>query len=103
MPDPPPTSLLSSSTWKALHRLDPEADEEAVTLAACLALAEQRFQQLFGQVLRRFEEMDTQDLNAEADALGDAHHALMLLQDSLQASSRRLLDVLDRVSRELGE
>jgi len=103
MPDSPLPSVLSANAWKALHLLDPEADEQVATLAACLALAEQRFQQLFSQALRRFEEVDAEDLNAEADALADAHHALVLLQDSLHASARRLLDVLDRVSRELGE
>lgn len=72
-----------------------------VTLAACLAAAEQRFAALYQQVLPRFG--DSADLNAEADVLADAHHALTLLQDSLHVTSQRMLDVLDRISRELGE
>jgi hypothetical protein len=53
-------------------------------------------------VLPRFGETPD-DLSTEADVLADAHHSLTLLQESLHASSRRMLDVLDRVSRELGE
>lgn len=74
-----------------------------MTLAACVAITEQRFMALFDQVLPRFAEPAADDLGAEADVLADAHHALTLLQDSLHATSRRMLDVLDRVSRELGE
>ncbi len=103
MQDPTSQSALPPAAWKALHLLDPDSEQEVATLAACLALAEQRFRQLFTQVLRRFGELDAQDLSGGADALADAHHALTLLQDSLHATSKRLLDVLDRVSRELGE
>ena len=95
--------MLPPAAWKTLQSLDPVAEEEVVTLATCLALSEQRFQQLFNQALRQLGELDAQDLTAEADVLADAHHALTLLQDSLHATSRRLLEVLDRVSRELGE
>lgn len=95
------TSSLPEPAWRALRHLDPEV-EQMLSLASCLALAEQRFQMLFAQVLPRFAEAP-ENLGAEADVLADAHHALTLLQDSLHASSRRMLDVLDRVSRELGE
>lgn len=97
-------SNLSGPAWQALQSLDPSGDAETtLTLAACLALAEQRFLALYRQVLRRFGEPAAHDLGAEADILADAHHTLSLLQDSLHATSRRMLDVLDRVSRELGE
>jgi hypothetical protein len=95
-------SALSESAWQALRTLDPEVEDQLVTLATCLALAEQRFQLLYGDVLPRFAKTPD-DLSGEADVLADAHHALTLLQDSLHATSRRMLDVLDRVSRELGE
>ncbi len=103
MQGPPPSSTLPEGVWQTLRRLDPEAEEQVATLAACLALAEQRFQQLFRQVLMRFGDADKEDLGVEADLLADAHHVLTLLQDNLQLTSRRMLDVLDRVSRELGE
>lgn len=97
-------SNLSAPAWQALQSLDPTADDEAaLTLAACLALAEQRFLLLYRQVLTRLGAPDGHELGAEADILADAHHTLSLLQDSLHATSRRMLDVLDRVSRELGE
>lgn len=97
-------SILSAPAWQALRSLDPTAEDEAsLTLAACLALAEQRFLALYRQVLTRFEEPAANELGAEADILADAHHTLSLLQDSLHVTSRRMLDVLDRVSRELGE
>ena len=97
-------SNLSAPAWQALQSLDPTAgDEAALTLAACLALAEQRFLLLYRQVLTRLGEPDGHELGAEADILADAHHTLSLLQDSLHTTSRRMLDVLDRVSRELGE
>lgn len=96
-------SALPPAAWKTLQALDPLADDEPVTLATCLALSEHRFQQLFSQALRRLGELESEDLPSEADALADAHHALTLLQDSLHATSRRMLEVLDRVSRELGE
>jgi hypothetical protein len=98
-----PASALPEEAWRTLHRLDPENDEAAATLAVCLAMAEQRFLALFSQVLPRFGDPAADDLGADADVLADAHHALTLLQDSLHATSRRMLDVLDRVSRELGE
>jgi len=96
-------STLPPAVWQALQALDPAQEETAPTLAVCLALVEQRFQHLFAQLLQQMGEVGARDLNAEADALADAHHALSLLQDSLQATSRRMLEVLDRVSRELGE
>ncbi len=97
-------SNLSAPVWQALQSLDPTTEAETtLTLASCLALAEQRFLALYRQVLTRFGEPDARDLGAEADILADAHHTLSLLQDSLHATSRRMLDVLDRVSRELGE
>jgi len=99
----PPSSTVPDTAWLALRRLDPEIDANAVSLAACLALAEQRFQMLFSDVLPRFGQAPLEDLTGDADVLADAHHALSLLQESLHASSRRMLDVLDRVSRELGE
>ncbi len=95
-------SAIPETAWRALRHLDPEV-EQMLSLASCLALAERRFQMLVAQVLPRFAEAPQDDLGAEADVLADAHHALTLLQDSLHASSRRMLDVLDRVSRELGE
>jgi hypothetical protein len=99
-----PGSALPESAWRVLTRLDPETEDAVVTLSACLAITEQRFQALFQEVLPRFAERDAgDDLGAEADVLADAHHSLTLLQDSLHAASRRMLDVLDRVSRELGE
>ena len=101
--DPTGRSLLSLKAWDALRRLDSEAEKEFTSLAACLALAEQRFQQLFTHVLPRLGQSGPADLSEEADVLADAHHALTLLQESLHATSRRMLDVLDRVSRELGE
>ena len=96
------SSMVPEPAWRALRSLDPEVEEQMVTLATCLALAEQRFQLLFEDVLPRFGGT-TEDLSTEADVLADAHHALTLLQESLHATSRRMLDVLDRVSRELGE
>jgi len=96
--------MVPEPAWRTLRTLDPEAEAQAelATLATLLALAEQRFQLLFEEVLPRFAETPD-DLSGEADVLADAHHALSLLQESLHASSRRMLDVLDRVSRELGE
>jgi hypothetical protein len=95
-------SMVPEAAWRALRSLDPEIEEQVVTLATCLAMAEQRFQMLFEDVLPRFAQAPA-DLSNEADVLADAHHALTLLQESLHATSRRMLDVLDRVSRELGE
>lgn len=103
MQDQPPSSSVPEPAWRALHTLDPEVEASVVTLAACLRMAEQRFQMLFFEVLPRFGAAAPDDLSGEADVLADAHHALTLLQDSLHATSRRMLDVLDRVSRELGE
>jgi hypothetical protein len=94
--------MVPEPAWHALRSLDPEVEEQVITLATCLALAEQRFQLLFEDVLPRFAG-SAEDLSTEADVLADAHHALTLLQESLHATSRRMLDVLDRVSRELGE
>jgi hypothetical protein len=103
MAEPPRTgSMVPEPAWRALRTLDPAVEKEVVTLATCLALAEQRFQMLFEDVLPRFAQ-STDDLSGEADVLADAHHALTLLQESLHVTSRRMLDVLDRVSRELGE
>ena len=102
MASSPGNSAVPEPAWHALRRLDPQVEEQILTLATCLALAEQRFQMLFEGVLPRFAETPD-DLTGEADVLADAHHALTLLQESLHATSRRLLDVLDRVSRELGE
>lgn len=102
MQSPPPRSALPEAAWRTLQDLDPAAEETMVTLAACLAAAEQRFAALYQEVLPRFGD-SAQDLNAEADVLADAHHALTLLQDSLHVTSQRMLDVLDRISRELGE
>lgn len=99
---PTASSMVPERAWRALRTLDPEVTDEVVTLATCLALVEQRFQLLYEDVLPRFEET-SDDLSGAADALADAHHALTLLEESLHASSRRMLDVLDRVSRELGE
>lgn len=96
-------SAVPEPAWRALRTLDPELQNEVVTLATCLALAEQRFQMLYAEVLPRFGETTPEDLSGEADVLADAHHALTLLQESLHVTSRRMLDVLDRVSRELGE
>jgi hypothetical protein len=98
-----PGSALSEPAWRELDRLDPETAEAVATLSACLAISEQRFQALFLRVLPRLGEGAAEDLGGEADVLADAHHALTLLQDSLHATSVRMLDVLDRVSRELGE
>lgn len=98
-----PGSALPEAAWRALTRLDPETEDAVLTLSACLAITEQRFQALYQEVLPRFAAPDEADLGAEADVLADAHHSLALLQDSLHAASRRMLDVLDRVSRELGE
>ena len=98
-----PASVLPESAWLTLTRLDPETEDAVATLSACLAITEQRFQALFTPVLPKFAEPALDDLGAEADVLADALHALTLLQDSLHATSRRMLDVLDRVSRELGE
>jgi hypothetical protein len=99
---PPSSSAVPEPAWRALRSLDPQVEDQIVTLATCLALAEQRFQLLFEDVLPRFA-LAPDDLTGEADVLADAHHALTLLQESLHATSRRMLDVLDRVSRELGE
>lgn len=97
-------SNLSAPAWQVLERLDPTSDDEAnLTLAAHLALTEQRFMLLYQQVLVRLGEPASQELVAEADILADAHHTLSMLEDSLHATSRRMLDVLDRMSRELGE
>ncbi len=98
----PGSSAVPEPAWQALRSLDPQLEDQIVTLATCLALAEQRFQLLFEDVLPRFAQTP-EDLTGEADVLADAHHALTLLQESLHATSRRMLDVLDRVSRELGE
>ncbi|MDQ6710170.1 MAG: hypothetical protein M3Z11_06390 [Candidatus Dormibacteraeota bacterium] len=98
-----PPSTIPEPAWQTLRTLDPEVEANAVSLATCLAVAEERFQILFGDVLPRFGGATPDDLSGEADVLADAHHALTLLQESLHASSRRMLDVLDRVSRELGE
>ena len=95
-------SAVPEAAWNTLRNLDPQVEEQIVTLATCLALAEQRFQLLFEDVLPRFAET-TDDLSGEADVLADAHHDLTLLQETLHATSRRMLDVLDRVSRDLGE
>jgi hypothetical protein len=100
--DSPAGSTVPEPAWRVLRTLDPQQEEDIITLATCLALAEQRFQLLFEGVLPKFAE-SPDDLSNEADVLADAHHALTLLQDSLHATSRRMLDVLDRVSRELGE
>ena len=97
------SSAVPEPAWRRLQTLDPEVEAEVITLAACLALAEQRFQMLYADVLARFGETPSDDLSGEADVLADAHHALTLLQESLHLTSRRMLDVLDRVSRELGE
>ena len=94
--------MVPEPAWRVLQSLDPDVEQQVVTLATCLALAEQRFQLLFEDVLPRFAG-NAEDLSSEADVLADAHHALTLLQESLHATSRRMLDVLDRVSRELGE
>jgi hypothetical protein len=99
----PPSSTVPDAAWLALRKLDPDLEVNVVSLATCLALAEQRFQMLFADVLPRFGQGPLEDLSGEADVLADAHHALTLLEESLHASSRRMLDVLDRVSRELGE
>jgi hypothetical protein len=99
---PPGSSAVPEPAWRALRSLDPQVEDQIVTLATCLALAEQRFQLLFEDVLPRFAQTPD-DLTGEADVLADAHHVLTLLQESLHATSRRMLDVLDRVSRELGE
>jgi len=96
------SSAVPEPAWRALRGLDPEVEEQVMTLATCLAMAEQRFQMLFEDVLPRFAETPD-DLSGKADVLADAHHALTLLQESLHVTSRRMLDVLDRVSRELGE
>ena len=96
-------SAVPEPAWRVLRTLDPEVEAEVVTLAACLALAEQRFQMLYADVLPRFGETPSDDLSGEADVLADAHHALTRLQESLHLTSLRMLDVLDRVSRELGE
>ena len=96
-------SNVPEAAWQALRSLDPEVEATVATLAACLLAAEQRFSVLFSEVLPRFSGAGPDDLSGEADVLADAHHALTLLQDSLHASSRRMLDVLDRVSRQLGE
>jgi hypothetical protein len=102
MPDSPSRSVIPTAAWRTLQELDPLAEETVVTLAACLRASEQRFAALFEQVLPRFGDSQD-DLGAEADVLADAHHALTLLQDSLHVTSQRMLDVLDRISRELGE
>jgi hypothetical protein len=97
-------SNLSAPAWQVLERLDPTSGDEAnLSLAAHLALTEQRFMVLYQQVLVRLGEPASQELVAEADILADAHHTLSMLEDSLHATSRRMLDVLDRMSRELGE
>jgi hypothetical protein len=101
--EPALTSLIPDNGWRILNQIDPREAEQIVTLAGWLALAEQRFQLLYGDILARFSEMDERDLSGEADVLADAHHALTLLQESLASTSRRMLDVMDRVSRELGE
>ena len=98
----PGNSAVPEPAWRTLRSLDPQVEDQIVTLATCLALAEQRFQLLFEDVLPRFAQT-SDDLSGKADVLADAHHALTLLQESLHATSRRMLDVLDRVSRELGE
>src|SRR5438094_7960025 len=96
------SSAVPEPAWRALRSLDPEIEEQVMTLATCLALAEQRFQMLFEDVLPRFGGR-SDDLTNEADVLADADHALTLLQESLHATSRRMVDVLDLVSGDLGE
>jgi len=96
------SSAVPEPAWRALRSLDPEIEEQVMTLATCLAMAEQRFHMLFEDVLPRFAQTPD-DLSGKADVLADAHHSLTLLQESLHVTSRRMLDVLDRVSRELGE
>jgi hypothetical protein len=96
------SSAVPEPAWRALRSLDPEIEEQVMSLATCLAMAEQRFQMLFEDVLPRFAQTPD-DLTGKADVLADAHHALTLLQESLHVTSKRMLDVLDRVSRELGE
>ncbi|GAC1479107.1 MAG: hypothetical protein PVSMB9_02330 [Candidatus Dormibacteria bacterium] len=103
MQNEPPRSSVPEPAWRALRTLDSEVEASVASLATCLALAEQRFQLLFSDVLPRFGGASVDDLSGRADVLADAHHALTLLEESLHASSRRMLDVLDRVSRELGE
>lgn len=103
MQEDPPSTSVPEPAWRALRSLDPEAEADTVSLAGCLALAEQRFRILFSEVLPRFGGAAPGDLSGKADVLADAHHALTLLQESLHVSARRMLDVLDRVSRELGE
>ena len=101
--DPVLSSLIPEGAWRVLNQIDPTEAEQMVTLAGWLAVAEQRFRLLYGEILARLSEMEERDLSNEADVLADAHHALTLLQDSLTSTSRRMLDVMDRVSRELGE
>jgi len=96
------SSAVPEPAWRALRSLDPEIEQQVMTLATCLAMAEQRFHMLFEDVLPRFAQTPD-DLSGKADVLADAHHSLTLLQESLHVTSRRMLDVLDRVSRELGE
>src|SRR5918911_4855755 len=98
-----PGSLVPEAAWRLLNQIDSSEEEQIITLAAWLAVAEQRFNLLYGQILARFSDMEERDLSNEADVLADAHHALTLLQESLASTSRRMLDVMDRVSRELGE
>src|SRR5256712_12618441 len=96
-------SNLSGPAWQALQSLDPTAeDEAALTLAACLALAEQRFLLLYRQGLTRFGEPDGRELGAEADILGDAHPPLRLPADSLPVTSPPMLGALERVRRAVG-
>src|SRR5438067_12841267 len=95
-------SAVPEPAWRALRSLDPEIEEQVMTLATCLAMAEQRFQMVFEDLLPRFAQTPD-DSTGKADVLADAHRALTLLQESLHVTSRRMLDVLDRVSRELGE
>src|SRR5918912_2153946 len=101
--EPTVGSLVPESAWRVLKEIDPSEAEQMITLAGWLAVAEQRFRLLYGEILGRFSEMEERDLSNEADVLADAHHALTLLQESLASTSRRMLDVIDRVSRELGE
>ena len=69
----PGNSAVPEPAWRALRSLDPQLEDQILTLATCLALAEQRFQMLFEEVLPRFAETPD-DLTGKADVLADAHH-----------------------------
>ena len=71
----PGSSAVPEPAWQALRSLDPQVEDQIVTLATCLALAEQRFQLLFEDVLPRFAQTPedlTGELVAEAAKQGDA-------------------------------